>query len=1417
MTNFLIDYAKKNMEKLLDGALKELRYICCFTCIAKEFEEEKAWLKAERRTVRQRVQLAKGRGEDVQANALFWEEEVDKIIEEDSKTKQKCFFGLCPDCIWRYKSGKELENKKEKIKRFVDTGKELAIGLPALLPDVERYSSRHYISFKSRISKYNELLDALEDEQNYIIGLQGMGGTGKTTLAKEVGKKLKQSEQFKYVIDTTVSFSPNIKKIQDDIAGPLGLRFNECSESDRPKKLWKRLTNGENILLILDDVWGDIDFEEIGIPYSDSNKGCRILVTTRNMLVCKRLGCNKTIKLELLSQDDAWEMFKRHAGLTENSSQSLIDLCFKIANECQGLPIAIAIIASSLKGKQHREEWDLALKSLQKHAPIDKIDDDDDDDDDNLVKVYERLKFSYDNMKDGKSKRLFLLCSVFPEDEEIPTERLIRLGIGAGLFGEKYGNYKDARSQVVISKNKLLDSCLLLEVDDDRVKMHDLVRDAAQWIANKEIQTIRLYDKNQKAMVEREKNIKYLLCEGKLKDVLSCKIDSSKLQILIVNMHEDGDFYDQKIEVPNSFFENISGLRVFYLFTDLYQLPLSLPQSIQTLKNIRSLLFYAVDLGDITILGNLQSLETLDLEFCKINEFPKGMENLPNFRLLKLRFCDISWNNPFKVIEGCSSLEELYFIRSFNDCCREISFPLLQRFILTDDPFPSDNDSLSKCVSLIHQEHLLSKRTLKDCIQAAEALRLTGIWWEWVNIIPDIVPMDHGMNDLVELTLSCISQLKCLVHNKHGNSQVTTVFSKLVKLQLIEMECLEELCNGPLSFNSLKSLEYLSIVKCDQLQRIFTCNLNLCNLKSLILMHCPMLITVSELTTSRSLMSLEELKISKCEKIEYIIDERKEKESRGEIVDDECMRSHKPMFPKLRDLHIDQCHGLEFKFLFLSIQDLPALESLSISCRDQLQYIFSQYVQLGSLKNMDLQNLPNLINIFPKCHPTTSSGEASKPEKQLEPMKGSIFLWTNICCLGKKYRHKSMTNASTTLSLNYLSWIKIERCEKLEFVFSTSTLRCLPQLIFLKIEECKELKHLIEDDLENEKSITFRSANPYFPKLEILIVGNCNKLKCIFQTSVCKELPKLKFLMIREAYELQEIFKTEGDDQKLEIPNLKVVSFINLPNLCYAQEKHFQAVKYRLVQNCHKLSLTSALIPNNSHDMDDFEDIFPYMEGLDFQISGDIGFLMQPLINVNKSYDTCKEKPSLEIPQEFAAGVEAEAASESESILTSSSASESGSILTSSQPQVLVNEQSMDQQHSLQETDTTIKPQLDGSAAPDKTLAANSSTISETKKEPPIQLVFPKQKKDGDCQIATTSLSIATTETNDKVSPNADASMKVSSNVEEQFPKDDKIIVSNSKPSPKGDPSQKVEELSSCLPVTRDYEKLSLFSYELNL
>ncbi|XP_039687274.1 uncharacterized protein [Medicago truncatula] len=1568
MASFLTDLVKSYVEKLINGAIEESSYICCFTCIAKDFEEEKARLEKERLTFKQRVEVATRSGEDVQANALFWEEEADTLIQEDTRTKQKCFFGFCSHCIWRYRRGKQLTNKKEQMKRLIETGKQLSIELPARYPDVERYSSQHYFHFKSRELKYRMLLDALKDDNNYITGLQGMGGTGKTTLAKEVGKELKQSKQFTQIIDTIVSLFPDIKKIQDDIARALGLELDDCNESDRPKILWSRLTNGEKILLILDDVWGNIDFNEIGIPYSDNHKGCRILITTRSLLVCKKLGCSKTFQLELLSDEEAWTMFQRHVGLTEISTKSLLAKGRKIANECKGLPIAIAVIASSLKGIQHPKEWDVALKSSQKHMSMNDVVDDD------LVKIYGCFKFGYDYMKNEKAKKLFLLCSIFREDEEISLERLTRFGIGGGLVGEDYDSYEDARSQVIRSKNKLLDSCLLLETDQCRVKMHDLVRDAAQWIANKEIQTMRLYNKNQKAMVERETNIKYLLCEGKPKDVFSFKLDGSKLEILIVIVHKDGDCQNVKIKVSNSFFENIMDLRVFHLIHHRYsKLDISLPHSIQSLKKIRSLLFTGVNLGEISILGNLQSLETLDLDYCNIDELPHEITKLEKFRLLNLESCRIERKNPFEVIEGCSSLEELYFKRSFNEFCREITFPKLKRFSINANKRPLD-ESLSKCVSVAYNKDIfLSETTLKYCMQEAEVIRLRRIEGGWRNIIPEMIPLKHGMNDLVELELRSISQLQCLIDTKHVISQVSKVFSKLVVLELEGMDNLEELFNGPLSFDSLNSLEDLSISNCKHLKSLFKCKLNLFNLKSVSLEGCPMLVSLFQLSTAVSLVLLERLEIYDCEGLENIIID----ESRGEIIDDNDSTSHGSMFKKLKVLSIYSCPRIELILPFQSSHDLPALESITIDSCDKLKYIFGKDVKLGSLINMELSGLPKMIDIFPICYgamtspikrSSSISGDTSKPEEQSKPIKCNMFSWTkyghnklrsttntkvplvsedqqqenvimesdsyclpiweraqclsipsHILCnikeitlnniskmksvfilsiaprmllesltiskcdelkhiiidvddhnntgannlvyvfpklrdidvedcekleyiighfnddhqnhtqihlqlpaleflylenlpslvanypkqyhttfpqleilevekcpqfIGDFITHHSVTRSvddtiikesggnvehfraleslkeineqqmnlalkiiellvlpmmtclfmgpKNSFSLQNLTHLKIIKCEKLKIVFSTSIIRCLPQLNYMRIEECNELKHIIEDDLEN-------TTKTCFPKLRILFVEKCNKLKYVFPISICKELPELNVLTIREADEVEEIFGSEGDDHKVEIPNLKFVVFENLRSLCHDQGIQFEAVKHRLILNCQKLSLTSASTADFENDISGLRSVW-FDE--DYELYVDLKNLFKQLHDESKGHDTCNEYPSSEITEVQASGNEF-TSSQKEMEQTLETEHEfvenvphqempSVAIKPTNSKEELMNEQEMEQKRLLGETDATVKPSqennLEGSTS-EKNVASTLSTISETtKNELPIQLVDSKQK-----------------------------------------------------------------------------------------
>nr|XP_027190580.1 uncharacterized protein LOC101504174 isoform X2 [Cicer arietinum] len=1195
MVSCLAELGKTYVEKLINRVTAELRFVFCFTCIAKEFEEIKPELEAERKTMEQRVQVAVSEGKVIRANVLHWIKKVDKLIQGNTKTKQTCFFGFCPDCIGRYKRGKELVNMTEEIKSSIEKGEIFEIiDLPQSLPGCGYYSLDYYIQFKGRESKYKELLDVLKDDNNYMTGLQGMGGTGKTTLAIKVGKELEESKQFDHVIDTTVSFTLDIKKIQDDIAGPLGLKLKDCNNSDRPKILRSRLTNGEKILLILDDVWDQdtpLDFDRIGIPKQDNHNGCRVLITTRSKRILDTMNCDKKIELEILSDEDAWIMFKKYAGINDSFSNSLTSKGQKIARECKGLPVAIAVIARSLKGQQHRKhEWDATLKSLKKHVSMPNVDDD-------VVGIYKCLKFSYDYMKNKKAKELLLLSSVFPEDEIISVEILTRLGIGMGLFGEDYRSYNDTRNEVVVAKNKLIDSCLLLDVIDtenkENVKMHDLVHDAAQWIANKEIWDVNLSIKDQKLLVQKEINIKYLFCKGKGMDLFSCKFECSKLETLIFDIDSEGQ---ECMEVPNSFFENIFKLRVLYFKSTDKVHSLSLPQSIQSLTNIRSLLVEGVDLGDISILGKLPSLETLDLDFCAINELPFEITKLGKFKLLNLDNCVIRRNNPFEVIEKCSSLEELYFKKSFNNFCQEITIPELQKYHIHKG-WSRTKYSQSKYVNFCASDaSFFSEKTLNYFMRTTEFLQLLEIERGWRNLMPEIVPIDLGMNDLVELHLISISQLQCLI--KTIGSQVPNVLSKLVVLRLDMMENLEELFNGSLSFDSLKNLERLSMMECKKFQRFFNCKLNLSNLKTLILEQCPMLVSLFQLM-SQNLVQLEKLEITDCEELKNIIDVKREEESREEIDDgDNDNKRHGSIFPKLKVLDIERCHRLESIIPFLSSQDFPVLEAISIKRCDGLKYIFSQYqhVELKSLKQMELFQLPSFIDIFPKCYDSMSllvnescstSRDGFKAQIQLDPIKCNIFSWTYICCRGDKFGSSSTTRiplVSEDQPQEY-SITSVSNSHNLHIWERAQCLSVHPHFM------CN-IKNIVLFQILKIKSVFILSIAPRM--LETLTITNCDELKHIVIDTEDHDssgnnwgnvFPTLKRLHVQKCMQLEYIFGHYTNDHQnhteihLHLSALQYLNFCNLPSLVAMCPKKyrptFPSLKELELKNCSQVDIKS--------------------------------------------------------------------------------------------------------------------------------------------------------------------------------------------------------------------------------------------------
>ncbi|XP_027908216.1 uncharacterized protein LOC114167346 isoform X3 [Vigna unguiculata] len=1244
MANIAPDLAKSILEKLINATLEQSRYIFCLTCITEDFEKERENLIAKEETVKERVRAANRRGDKIQRDVVLWQKQAKDLLEEDTKKKVTCFFGWCPNCKRQYSRGKELESKTKEIKRLIMESNFETVGIIRDVPGTEYHSSQNYISFKSRESKIEELCNALRDHNKYMIGLQGMGGTGKTTLAKEMGKKLKQSNIFDQVVDTTVSNTPNTKKIQDEIAGPLGLSLENCTESERPKRLWNRLTDGEKILVILDDVWGDISFEEIGIPYKDNHKGCRILVTTRDVNICHKMECEETIQLDILPEEDVWKLFQKHAGLNDSYPKSVLDTGRKISKECKGLPIAIVVIAGSLKGKRHLEQWDVALKSLQNFKSVA-------GDDENKRKIYSCLKYSYDNMQNKTAKKLFLLCSLFREDEEIYEELLVRLAIGGGLIEKNNDdyNYDAYRKEVIAAKYELIDSCLLLNCASRKVKMHDLVREVALWIANKEILAVNTSKKNEMTMVDKGKHIEYLLCEGRSMDVFSLKFDASKLDILIVYLN--GNFH---AEVPNSFLENMISLRVLYLSNMTYgasKATLSLPQSIQLLTNLKSLYLESFILGDISIFGNLHGLETLELVTCQLDKLPREIIKLVKLKLLMLSYCDVVAYDFFEIIVRCTSLEELYFVhRDFSETCHSVKLPNYQRFCISEY-FNSSRSEwfLWSSIELSEADSVFSEETFKNLVQKAEIVSLKRLQGVWKNLIPEIVsPDDEGMTNLVEIGLKDISTMRCLIDNTDSLSQ--SVLSRLVNLELRTMENLKEICNGPLPFELLKNLEYFILYDCMHLEgSLFKSKISLCHLKQLYIEGCPMLTSLFEWSTTQSLLLLVELHISNCEQLKSIVrDENRRKDSIEEIVDDSIISR----FPNLTTLEIWECPQLLFIFPMAFTRNIPKLERINVFRCDGLKYLFGPYqhkheeedlyeelkdVIFTNLELMILEDLPNFVDIFPKCGESkclpvkrSTSKDETKAQIESNPMKCKILHWIDKCRikrgttkipLGSKNQLQdsslspvnesnandvipqdmslTLTNIGIDVSSNIFVTLQnfteltIEGYVKAKVLFCASMLECFPYLHTLVISGCNELEQIIGEDTKNQRK-------PFFPRLKLLAINKCNKLKCIFPISTSKMLPNLEVLIIIQACMLEEVFKGNSDE-KVEIPNLKIAVFAELPSL--RQEIQFLTVKHCIVKNCPKLSLSSSL--QSSHD---------FRTSIAGSLGGDIPFILDKVL-----------------------------------------------------------------------------------------------------------------------------------------------------------------------------------------------------------
>ncbi|KAG5226463.1 disease resistance protein [Salix suchowensis] len=489
----------------------------------------------------------------------------------------------------------------------------------------------------------------LNDEVS-CIGIYGMGGVGKTALATLIHNRLHQERQdiFHHVCWITVSQDFSIKALQDCIVKYFDLDLGD--EKDvvvRAGKLLTGLTLKKKYVLILDDLWDHFPLEKVGIPLRTD--GCKLIFTTRSLDICTKMDCQRIIKVEPLSEGEAWNLFVEKLGHGTRLFPETKQIAKSVVKECAGLPLGIMTMAGSMKGVYDEYRWRDALLRLRisEVGPRDME-----------TKVLRVLKFSYAQLNDLELQKCFLHITLFPKGKIIRREDLIEYLIDEGIVEEMRRHEQFDRGHTMLDQ---LENASLLEGsrDDENyryVKMHDLIWDMARKILNESLggrvqagaQLTELPD----ATWWRENLLIVSLMENRIKDIpsgFSPRCPNLSTLLLCRN-------YKLNL-VESSFFQHLISLKVLDLSdTDIERLPVSICH----LTSLTVLLLrWCAKLSFVPSLKKLTALKKLDLSYTGLEKLPEGMERLKDLRYLNLDGSGVLFLQPGIL----SKLSKLQFLK----------------------------------------------------------------------------------------------------------------------------------------------------------------------------------------------------------------------------------------------------------------------------------------------------------------------------------------------------------------------------------------------------------------------------------------------------------------------------------------------------------------------------------------------------------------------------------------------------------------------------------------------------------------------------------------------------------------------------------------------------------------------------------
>ncbi|WOL00405.1 disease resistance protein RPS2-like [Canna indica] len=741
----------------------------------------------------------------------------------------------------------QLNKRAEKALAWADKLKEDASSILAKNPFPDRFVKVDEPTTIVGMEKaFEELQRHVTGDEVNIIGIHGMGGTGKTTLLRRLNNHLASTKtDLDMVILIEVSMNFKVEEIQNSIGSRLKLAWQkDTTEKNKAADIYSILSELKSVLL-LDNLWEPFKLELVGIPIPEPTSECKVIFTTRMEDICYRMGAEKKIKVECLQDEAARELLKTSASLDPVDANPLIfEQVNLLAKSCGGLPAALITVGKAMAPIKEVEDWQEAV-SIMKNAPF-------------LLPgikrhVLEPLKLSYVYLRNDTLRLCISCLSVYWEGEaesqssffckrnQLSNSSITKFWIGEGIIDE-FTNASDAEITTDYLIGELVAASLIERRRAEFFEMHPMVRAMIKWVGREgRKDKIRCVEDCAVTHVEACA-AERLISLGGNKTVALPKTPQYP-HLLFFNA-ERRKFIKK---MPNGFFNNMPRLRILQLReTAIQELP--------------------------TGIGKLVHLQHLDLSYTCITSLPRELGGLVSLKYLALSGATCLTNIPDQVISSFQELQWLDMYDSYSGWRVEPS---------KEGVCFEELESLKrlKVLGITVSTVAALKRLCGSAKLAASlnSLQIKGCAGMTCFGIPSTnYFLSNNMPNLLHIRLHDISELEEVILGCHPED--STSLSNLETLQLSSLPKAKLVCKR----SCLKKLSRLQIEDCNEISQLVefegevrrpgikTITL-FPNLKRIVLRRLPKLTSLSAGKLMLAFPLLTTIKVESCPKLKKLV------------------------------------------------------------------------------------------------------------------------------------------------------------------------------------------------------------------------------------------------------------------------------------------------------------------------------------------------------------------------------------------------------------------------------------------------------------------------------------------------------------------------------------------------------------------